>query len=56
MTDGKEWAYALQARHAAGENLNPNQIRCYRNALGLSAPEKKFDALMAQVNQRLHGS
>jgi len=38
-TDGghgmKAWAYRLKERHEAGERLNANQIRCYRNALGL---------------------
>lgn len=29
----KDWAYALKARHEAGENLNGNQVRCYRAAL-----------------------
>jgi len=33
----KDWAYRLQARHAAGERLNPNQVRCYRAALGVAA-------------------
>lgn len=33
--DPKAWAKSHQARHAAGERLNANQIRCYRNALGL---------------------
>lgn len=31
----KNWAKRLQARHEAGERLNANQIRCYRNALNL---------------------
>lgn len=31
----KAWAYRLKDRHEAGERLNANQIRCYRNALGL---------------------
>lgn len=35
--DQKDWAKRLQARHAAGENLNMNQIRCFRLALGLEA-------------------
>lgn len=38
MNDSKAWARRLQARHEAGENLNANQIRCYRNALGLNVP------------------
>lgn len=29
----KAWAHALRARHGAGEKLNPNQVRCYQNAL-----------------------
>ena len=33
--DQKAWARALQRRHVACERLNPNQIRCYRAALGL---------------------
>lgn len=33
----KAWAYRLQARHAAGERMNPNQIRCFTAALGVSA-------------------
>lgn len=33
----KAWAYALKARDEAGEKLNANQIRCYKNALGLHA-------------------
>lgn len=36
--DHKAWAKRLQARHAAGDNLNHNQVRCYRNALGLNIP------------------
>ena len=31
----KQWAYDLKARHEAGHKLNPNQIRCYTDALGL---------------------
>ena len=34
-TDMKAWAKKLKARAEAGERLNPNQIRCYKNALGL---------------------
>lgn len=30
----KQWAHTLKARHAAGERLNQNKIRCYREALG----------------------
>lgn len=33
--DHKAWAKRLQARHAAGEKLNLNQIRCFNNALNL---------------------
>lgn len=33
--DAKEWARRLKARHDAGDVLNANQIRCYKNALGL---------------------
>ena len=33
--DMKAWARRLQARDADGEKLNQNQIRCYKNALGL---------------------
>jgi len=33
----KDWAHALRKRHDAGEKLNANQIRCYKNALGLHA-------------------
>ena len=31
----KDWAHALRKRHAAADRLNANQIRCYKNALGL---------------------
>lgn len=31
----KDWAHRLKARHAAGDKLNLNQIRCYMEALGL---------------------
>jgi hypothetical protein len=31
----KDWAHALKNRHDAGDRLNPNQIRCYKNALKL---------------------
>lgn len=30
----KQWAHNLKARHDAGKKLNPNQIRCYTEALG----------------------
>ncbi len=33
----KDWAYRLRARHDAGEKLNPNQIRCYQEAIGVAA-------------------
>lgn len=33
----KQWAHRLRARHDAGERLKRNQIRCYKNALGLHA-------------------
>lgn len=33
----KAWAETLRRRHVDGEKLNPNQIRCYRAALGLDA-------------------
>ena len=29
----KDWAHRLKARHEAGEKLNPNQIRCFTEAL-----------------------
>ena len=35
--DHKEWAKTLQARHAAGERLNANQIRCMNIALGVTS-------------------
>lgn len=38
--DHKSWAKRLQARHEAGENLNRNQVRCYRNALNLQVAER----------------
>ena len=31
----KDWAYRLKSRHEAAEVLNANQVRCYKNALGL---------------------
>jgi hypothetical protein len=37
LGDMKAWARRLKARHDAGEKLNANQIRCYKNALGLHA-------------------
>jgi hypothetical protein len=33
----KAWAHRLQAQHAAGKGLNPNQIRCFTAALGVAA-------------------
>jgi|694.fasta_scaffold16674_25 hypothetical protein len=33
----KDWAHRLKARHEAGGKLNPNQIRCYCDALGMAA-------------------
>lgn len=40
VLDHKAWARTLKARHDKGEKLNPNQVRCYRNALGLNAPQQ----------------
>lgn len=34
----KAWAHALKLRHERGEDLNRNQVRCYRNALHLNQP------------------
>jgi hypothetical protein len=34
----KAWAHALQLRQERGESINSNQVRCYRNALGLNVP------------------
>ena len=31
-------AHLLQLREQRGERLNPNQVRCYRNALHLNIP------------------
>ena len=39
--DMKAWARRLKARDEAGERLNPNQIRCYKNALGLHPQEAR---------------
>ena len=36
-SDIKNWARILKKRHEDGDKLNPNQIRCYKNALGLHA-------------------
>lgn len=36
--DHKAWAKRLQERDEAGESINLNQRRCYRNALGLNVP------------------
>jgi hypothetical protein len=33
--DKRAWAHALKARHEAGKAFNMNQVRCYKNALGL---------------------
>lgn len=38
--DHKAWAKRLQQRHQRSEKLNPNQIRCYRNALCLNVPHQ----------------
>lgn len=35
--DHKAWAKTLQARHAAGDRLNANQIRCMNIALGVTS-------------------
>lgn len=37
-TGPKAWAHALQQRHERGEKLKSNQVRCYRNAIGLNVP------------------
>lgn len=34
----RAWAHALKLRHERGDALNRNQVRCYRNALGLNVP------------------
>ena len=34
----RAWAHLLQLREQRGEHLNPNQVRCYRNALHLNIP------------------
>ncbi|NMM21564.1 MAG: hypothetical protein HHJ15_16685 [Rhodoferax sp.] len=34
----KDWAHRLKSRHDAGQKLNMNQVRCYREALGLNEP------------------
>ena len=31
----RDWAHRLKARDDAGDRLNGNQVRCYKNALGL---------------------
>ena len=36
--ESKAWAKALKACYDAGERLNPNQVRCFRNALHLNIP------------------
>lgn len=38
QVDYKAWAKRLQERDAAGESINLNQRRCYRNAFGLNVP------------------
>jgi len=35
--DQRAWARTLKARHAAGDKLNINQVRCYKLALGDAA-------------------
>jgi len=37
VIDYKDWARRLQLMHSQGGELNLNQVRCYRNALGLEA-------------------
>ncbi len=37
VIDYKDWARRLKLRHESGDDLNLNQVRCYRNALGLEA-------------------
>jgi len=37
VVDYKDWARRLKLRHESGDDLNLNQVRCYRNALGLEA-------------------
>lgn len=34
MRDGKDWARSLRARHQAGEQLTPFQVKSYQQALG----------------------
>jgi hypothetical protein len=34
----KAWAHALKLRHERGDTINRNQVRCYRNTLGLNMP------------------
>lgn len=55
--DPKAWAKKLKARHEAGERLNSNQIRCFRDALGtpLSEPERDHigrDGVMSEQDAR----
>jgi hypothetical protein len=35
--DTRAWAKRLRDRHINGDSLNQNQIRCYREALGITA-------------------
>jgi hypothetical protein len=35
--DHKAWAKRLKQRHESGEKLNMNQVRCFRNALGIES-------------------
>lgn len=34
----RAWAHVLKLRFERGETLNRNQVRCFRNALGLNVP------------------
>jgi hypothetical protein len=36
-TDHRAWAKNLKKRHDSGEKINMNQVRCYREALGITA-------------------
>lgn len=40
--DPKAWARRLRDKHASGEKLNLNQIRCYRNALGIFESDESW--------------
>ena len=35
-TDGKDWARVTIARKAAGENIKPHNLKCAREALGIT--------------------